>query len=261
MELMLFTNSVTLARAAYNAEIDRLVIDLERRGKSARQHGYHLEVNNHKIEDIKKIKTVVPIKIMCRLNAFNSGTKNEIEEALLAGADTLMLPMFKTPVEVNKFLEIISNRANTSLLFETKEAILCIDQFKDIKVNEIYVGLNDLGIAYKVKFQYELLSNGIIDHIRKQFPYHDFGFGGITVLDKGFPLSTKDIIKELARVRANQVIIRRAFKRDIVKKNMKKEVKRIKNFYKVCESRSEERIKNEHLKVIEKIKNIYIENI
>ena len=42
---------------------------------------------------------------------------------------------------------------------------------------------------------------------------------------------------------------------------MKKEVKRIKNFYKVCESRSEERIKNEHLKVIEKIKNIYIDLI
>ena len=47
---------------------------------------------------------------------------------------------------------------------------------------------------------------------------------------------------------------------DIVKKNMKKEVKRIKNFYKECESLTEEFIKNEHLNVIEKIKNIYTEN-
>ena len=41
---------------------------------------------------------------------------------------------------------------------------------------------------------------------------------------------------------------------------MKKEVKRIKNFYKECESLTEEFIKNEHLNVIEKIKNIYTEN-
>ena len=261
MELMLFTNDVTLAKAAYRAKIDRLVIDLERKNKSTRQQGYHLEINDHKIEDIKKIKTAVPIKVMCRLNAFNSGTKNEIEEVLNAGADILMLPMFKTPLEVSQFYEIVSKRANTSLLFETKEAISCINHFKDFDVNEIYVGLNDLGIAYKVKFPYELISKGIVDYVREQFPNHDFGFGGITVLDKGFPLPTKDIIKELARLRANQVIIRRAFKRDIVKKNMKKEVKRIKNFYKVCESRNEQHIKNEHLKVIEKINNIYIENI
>ncbi|SVD11360.1 uncharacterized protein METZ01_LOCUS364214, partial [marine metagenome] len=158
---MLFTNDVALAKAAYNAKIDRLVIDLEQKNKNTRQQGYHLEINDHKIEDIKKIKTAVPIKVMCRLNAFNSGTKNEIEEALNAGADILMLPMFKTPLEVSQFYEIVSKRANTSLLFETKEAISRINHFKEFDVNEIYVGLNDLGIAYKVKFQYELLSNGI----------------------------------------------------------------------------------------------------
>ena len=261
MELMLFTNDVTLAKEAYKAKIDRLVIDLERRNKSMRQHGYHLEINNHKIEDIHKIKNSVPIKIMCRLNPYYHNTKKEIEEALVAGADTLMLPMFKTFKEVNNFIKIVKKRAKISLLFETKESISYIDHFKDIDVNEIYVGLNDLGIAYNVKFPYELLSKGIIDHVREQFPNHDFGFGGITVLDKGFPLPTKDIIKELARLGANQIIIRRAFKRDIVKKNMKKEVKRLKNFYKVCESRSKERINNEHLKVTEKINNIYIDNI
>ena len=45
MELMLFTNDVALAKAAYNAKIDRLVIDLERKNKSTRQQGYNLEIN------------------------------------------------------------------------------------------------------------------------------------------------------------------------------------------------------------------------
>ena len=256
MELMLFTNDVALAQAAYNAKIDRLVIDLERKNKSTRQQGYHLEINDHKIEDIRKIKKEVPIKVMCRLNPLNDDSEKEIEEALIAGADVLMLPMFRTLMEVNQFLEITRKRAKTSLLFETKEALLSIDQFKDIEVNEIYVGLNDLGLAYKVKFQYELLTNGIVDHVRKQFPNHDFGFGGITILDKGFPLLTKDIIKELVRLNGKQVIIRRAFKKDIVGRNMSKEVNLLKNYYRTYKLLSADHMENEHKKISKKIKNI-----
>ena len=147
MELMLFTNNVSLAKEAFDAKIDRIVIDLEKRKKDERQHGYHLEINNHKIEDIIKIKNTIPIKIMCRLNPYYENSKNEIEQALIAGADILMLPMFKTFKEVNNFINIVDNRAKISLLFETKESILCIDQFKDIEVNEIYIGLNDLSLS------------------------------------------------------------------------------------------------------------------
>ena len=259
MELMLFTNNVSMARAAYNSKIDRVVIDLEQRGKSARQQGYHLEINDHKIEDIRKIKKEVPIKVMCRLNPLNDDSEKEIEEALIAGADVLMLPMFRTLMEVNQFLEITRKRAKTSLLFETKEALLSIDQFKNIEVNEIYVGLNDLGLAYKVKFQYELLTNGIVDHVRKQFPNHDFGFGGITILDKGFPLLTKDIIKELVRLNGKQVIIRRAFKKDILGRNMSQEVNLLKNYYREYKLFSADHMENEHKKISKKIKNI-VEN-
>ena len=167
MELMLFTNDVTLAKAAYRAKIDRLVIDLERKNKSTRQQGYHLEINDHKIEDIKKIKTAVPIKVMCRLNAFNSGTKNEIEEVLNAGADILMLPMFKTPLEVRQFYEIVSKRADTSLLFETKEAISCINHFKDFDVNDKILNPNhiDFQDLNQGNIKYYLLHNFCTQHL------------------------------------------------------------------------------------------------
>jgi hypothetical protein len=256
MELMLFTNDVELARAAYIAEVGRVVVDLERRGKSDRQHGYHLELNDHNIDDITRIKKAVPIKIMCRLNPIYRGSVDEIEGALSAGADVLMLPMFRTPKEVEMFVEMTGNRAKTSLLFETKEAVGCISEFRDFDVDEVYVGLNDLRLATGVSFQYELLANGVVDRVRSEFPHHDFGFGGLTILDQGRPLGTRDIIGELTRLQANQVIVRRAFKRDIAGLEMGVEVKRLKHFYESCLLRTPAQVAEEHQGFTDKISDI-----
>jgi hypothetical protein len=256
MELMLFTNDVELARAAHEAEVGRVVVDLELRGKSERQHGYHLELNDHTVQDISRIKNAAPIKVMCRVNPMHNRSVDEIEQALAAGADVLMLPMFRTPREAEQFVELTGGRARTSLLFETREAVEHAQEFRDVGADEVYVGLNDLGLAYGVAFQYQLLADGVVDQVRGELPLHDFGFGGITVLDQGRPLATRHILKELARFGAMQVIARRAFKCDIVSREMGTEVKRLKRFYEECLLRPPVRVAEERLEVEKEVRII-----
>ena len=256
MELMLFTNKVELAIEGYNAGIDRVVIDLERRGKTERQNGYHLEINDHTIEDIVLIKSAVPITVLCRSNSFYKGIREEIEQIIAAGADVIMLPMFRTYREVEQFLYFVGGRARTSLLFETRQAVETAHLIRQLEFDEVYVGLNDLRISYELEFSYQLLAEGIIDQVRENFPRVDFGFGGITILDYGQPLATRDIIKELARLKSTQVIVRRAFKRDIEGRNMNIEGNRLKRYFELCLSYSESEVAFHHKAVKQQIEDI-----
>ncbi len=256
MELMLFTNDVELSSKAYESKIDRVVIDLENLGKSRRQRGSNLEVNKHKIEDIRRVKSAKPITVMCRLNPINKGSQEEIELSLAAGADILMLPMFSRVIEVEKFIEWTGKRARTSILFETRESVEKIETFRGLDVDEVYVGLNDLGLSFGYVFQYQLVAEGLVDIVRENFPTSDFGFGGITILDKGNPLPTRNIIKELARLKANQVIIRRAFKRDILGRDMTLEVRRLKKFYSKCLALPPEHLEADHLVFIKTVEKL-----
>ena len=122
--------------------------------------------------------------------------------------------------------------------------------------DEVYVGLNDLKLSYGVAFQYQLLAEGKVDCIRKHFPGTGFGFGGITVLDKGKPLATRNILKELARLNSTQVIIRRAFKRDIENRDLIFEVNRIKRFYTEALMRTPSCIEAEHKSIMGIIQEI-----
>lgn len=250
---MLFTNDVELAGAASVAGVGRIVIDLEQRGKAERQHGYHLECNKHAILDIARMKTATSCTVVCRVNSLGADSAVEIETALEAGADIIMLPMFRSLGEVTRFLGIVRGRARTSLLFETRESINLAPRLVGMSFDEVYVGLNDLAISYGRLFCYQLLEDGIVNRVRDQFPDKPFGFGGITVLDGGSPLSTRDILKELARLEASHVIARRAFKRDIRGRNLATEIARIKRYYVKCRLRTPEEIERDQKAIARRI--------
>ena len=138
----------------------------------------------------------------------------EIEAVIGAGADTIMLPMFRHVDEIEFFLECVK-RVVASLLFENKEAVSNARKISELPFDEVYIGLNDLRIFMGPPFAYEICCLGILDELRAHFREKRFGFGGITVLEKGRPLKTKVILADMARLKCDQVIIRRAFKQDI----------------------------------------------
>ena len=238
MRLLLFAGDPVLARAAEAAGVDRIVVDLERRRKRTRQHGYHLECSGETIDDLRRTRAAIAGEIVCRINPPHAGTPEEVDEVVRAGADVIMLPMFASVAEVDAFLTAVGGRATTSLLFETPEALELAPALASAAFDELYVGLNDLALACHAPFCYQLVRDGVVDRLRARFPDRPFGFGGVTVADGGVPLPTRLIAAEQSRLRCTDVILRRAFKRDVQDRDLKIEVDRLHALYDEHRARS-----------------------
>lgn len=55
------------------------------------------------------------------------------------------------------------------LLVETAEAVEKLDAILELDgIDEIHIGLNDLHLAYHMKFMFELLANGTVEYLGKK---------------------------------------------------------------------------------------------
>lgn len=224
LELMYITNDPEVAMIADEAGVDRIFIDMEFIGKQARQGGMDTVQSRHTIDDIRKIKSVLKhAKLMVRINPiheagsengiFYSDSETEINGAIEAGADILMLPYFKTADEVRSFISVVNGRVKTFPLLETPEAVACLDEILEISgIDEIHIGLNDLSLALKKGFMFTLLSDGTVEKIAEKCKTKEikFGFGGIAALGTGM-LPAEFIIGEHYRLGSEIVILSRSF--------------------------------------------------
>lgn len=233
--LMYITNKPDVALIAEKYGVDRIWIDLETLGKEKRQHNMNTVKSKHSIEDIKRIKPLLTSsEMLVRINPWNDNSEREINDVIAAGADMIMLPMWKSVTEVKNFLKAVDNRCKTTLLLETKEAVECLDEVLDNGgMDEIHIGLNDLHLSYGMTFMFELLANGTIEKLTKKIrakglPY---GFGGIARLGEG-ELPAERVIMEHYRLGSTRAILSRSFCNtdvttdiqeidEIFKKNMK----------------------------------------
>ena len=214
LKLMYVTNSPMVAQIAQKYGVDRIWIDLETIGKQERQGHINSVKSNHSISDIKNIKPILSSsEMLVRINPLYENSKKEIDEVINAGADLIMLPMWRTVSEVKKFLNMVNGRVKTVLLLETKEAVECLDEILNLGgFDEIHIGLNDLHLSYHLTFMFELLKNGIVEGIcekikKKNIPY---GFGGIAGIGQGV-LHAEKIIAEHYRLGSTRAILSRSF--------------------------------------------------
>ncbi len=220
LTLMYITNRPEIAKIVENSGVQRIFIDMEYIGKADRQGGMDTVQSHHTIEDISAIKQVVSkTKIMVRCNPIHNATaeysssKEEIDAAIAAGADILMLPYFKTAQEVDEFVCLVDGRAKTLPLIETPEAVACIDEILEIEgIDEIFVGLNDLSLGYGMKFMFQLLIDGTVEKLCKKFKAKGipYGFGGIAALGKG-ALPAERVVAEHYRLGSTCAILSRSF--------------------------------------------------
>lgn len=214
LELMYITNNLDLALVAEKAGVNRIWIDLETLGKEERQKGMNTVKSHHTIDDIKKISPhLKKAKLLVRINPWNENSKREIEQVIAAGAEIIMLPMWKSIKEVKLFIETVAKRTKTILLLETKEAENCLDEVLKIDdVDEIHIGLNDLHISYGLYFMFELLTNGTVERICKKIKLSGkkFGFGGISHIGDGL-IPAEMIVVEHYRLGSSMVILSRGF--------------------------------------------------
>lgn len=220
LKLMYITKNPEIARIAEEAGVDWIFVDMEFIGKDSRQGGLDTVQNHHTIEDVINIKAAIQKgKVLVRINPIHEAISDypasidEIDAVIKAGADIIMLPFFKTIGEVVDFLSYVDGRAKTCLLLETPEAAKLLDQIVEIPgIDMIHIGLNDMHLALKMKFMFQLLADGLVDkwaNIVKAKGIQ-FGFGGLASLDGGV-IPGRMIVKEHYRIGSQMVIVSRAF--------------------------------------------------
>lgn len=231
LKLMYITNNSDVALIAEKYGVDRIWIDLETLGKEERQHNMNTVKSKHSIEDIKRIKPLLTKSdMLVRINPWNDNSEKEINDVIAAGADMIMLPMWKSATEVNNFLKVVDSRCKTTLLLETKEAAECLDEvLANGGMDEIHIGLNDLHLSYGMTFMFELLADGTVERLTKKIKAKGlpYGFGGIARLGEG-DLPAEKVIMEHYRLGSTRAILSRSF----CNTDMTTDIEEIENIFK-----------------------------
>lgn len=213
LKLMAITNDPQKARAFTDAGVQRIFVDLEIHGKHERQPGGNTVISQHAYEDIVAIREALPnTEILVRTNPIHTDTQSEVDTVIQNGADTLMLPMFKTPDDVKRFSGAIAGRAKVCLLVETPQALVRLPTYLEAGIDEIYIGLNDLHLGMQLNFMFEPLAGGVIEFAAKQILSAGipFGFGGIGCIGSG-DIPAEMILAEHIRLGSSMVILSRTF--------------------------------------------------
>lgn len=214
LKYMYITNRPEVAKIAETAGVDWIFVDLEVWGKAARQGGMNTVQSHHTVEDVMALRKVLArAELLVRVDPIHEGSAEQIESVIAAGADLLMLPMWRTPGEVSRFLELVGGRCRTVLLLETREAEECLDEMLSLPgVDMVHIGLNDLSLSYHRRFLFEPLADGTVERICRRLGRAgvSYGFGGVGRVGGGM-LPAEHILGEHVRLGSDRVILSRSF--------------------------------------------------
>jgi len=239
LDLVYFEHRAESIRQAKTAGIRTFIIDWERVGKERRQESAATEIDPGNLDDLVVAAVAAGRKhVQCRLNQLGDWTEREVEEAIHAGAGCLMLPMVRSPAEVERFLKLIDGRCSAGILVETVAAVEAARDLASFSLERIYVGLNDLAIERRSVDIFDAIVDGTVERLREVFSQRQFGFGGVTVVDGGRPIPCALLLAEMERLGATFSFCRRSFKRDIESRDMALEVERIRTLWTRLEARS-----------------------
>jgi hypothetical protein len=226
-ELFLFsTDPETVSRAA-EAGVDGFIVDWESKGKEERQSGADTEINHDTPDDLRRVRSSTASRVVCRVNRPGPWTPGEIGEAVAGGADEILLPMVRSPGEVLDAIRVARGRCGVGILVETVDAVRCAPELARLPISRAYVGLNDLSIERKTTSIFEALTDGLVDSVRPFFGV-PFGFAGLTLPDRGRPIPCQLLIGEMARLSCGFSFLRRSWRHDVLGRDPRVEVPRLK---------------------------------
>ena len=219
------TQPVRIAEAVA-AGIDTVIVDCESLGKVDRQAGADTQINRDTMDDLRRVRECTRARVACRINRCHESTAREVEEAIGAGAGEIFLPMVRTVGEVERVLRMVAGRCALSILVETEAAVKCSHRLARLPVSRVYLGLNDLAIDRGSLNIFEAVADGTVERVRREFSV-PFGFGGLTLPDRGSPIPCRLLIGEMARLGCSFSFLRRSFARDTAGRGLQPLVPRI----------------------------------
>lgn len=245
---VLFETAPERVARALEAGISDFLVDWEWRGKERRQNDYDTEINGQTVEDLAALVSIPHATAWCRINSFGSWTPREVEIAITGRASVLLLPMVRSVREVEKFVRLIDGRCRAGILIETKEAFHDASEIAECPLDVVFVGLNDLMISLGTSSIFTALASGIVDKVRSSFSVPMFGLGGVTVLDGGKPLPCRRFLQEMARLHCTMTFMRRSYKRDIIGRDAKREMRSLKAYWRKLAKRTSSQAEADHRK-------------
>lgn len=154
-------------------------------------------------------------RLFARVNPVHPGTEAEVEALVAGGVEVLMLPMFRSAVEVERFVAAADGRAEVVLLLETREAAERIEEIAGVEgVDEVHVGINDLALALGMRSRFEVYDSPLVERASRVVRAAGlrFGIGGIgRVGDGSLPLPSELLYPQYPRLGATAALISRAF--------------------------------------------------
>lgn len=250
--LTIFSTNPEVIRQATAAGVDEVIVDWEHQGKQERQFGADTEINKDTLSDLHRVRDCTNSTVICRINRYGHETPEEIEHAVAAGADEIMLPMVQSCSEVEAVLKQVNGRCGVGILVETIKAVDEVEFLAALPLSRVYVGLNDLAIQRFQVHIFMALIDGTMEQIRKPFATR-FGFGGLTLPDCGYPIPCRLLMGEMARLHCDFSFLRRSFRRDMVGREMGVEIPRLIDAIRLSRLRSPEVVAREQQELKEAI--------
>ena len=212
----LWTDDPALAARADAARVDRIGVDLETLGKRARQAGLGTWISPHRPEALPAVGAALRrAALFARVNPVNRESRVEVERLLGLGAKVLMLPMFETAAEVERFVRLVDGRAHVVLLLETVSGLRELASILALEgVAEVHVGINDMALALRLPNRFSVVvSEEMTDAAAACHAAGvRFGFGGLgRVQDEGLPISPDLLYAQYARLGGTAALVSRAF--------------------------------------------------
>ena len=226
MQLFLFTVDPAWGRDVVAAGAAGIVVDWERRGKHRRQAGEGTQINGDTLADLVRMRAATDGRLVCRVNAAGPWTAREVDDAVAAGADEVLLPMVRTPEELDRVLDLVDGRCGLGILVETQDAVDRVAELARRPLSRLYVGLNDLRIDRRSDSLFRPLVDGTVDAVRAAVDV-PFGVGGLTLPGGGFPVPGDLLAAELVRLGTDFTFLRRSFTADMAGRDPFTEVPRL----------------------------------
>ena len=249
LELFLFEHDVINARHAVNFGIQHFLVDWEHKGKASRQTGFDTEIRPGTTADLDALSSLKGSSPWCRINHYGEHSSTEVEEAVMAGAEGIFLPMVKTVSEVEQFLSHVDGRCKTGILLETTEAYGIAEELATLPFERVYLGLNDFAISRGGGSIFCAIRDGSVEKMRDIFSSKVFGFGGVTAIDAGAPIPATYLLQEMSRLNCHFSFMRRSFRRDSKGKDVSQLLNSIQAYWKQCNERSLSSIQDDHKKL------------
>lgn len=216
MLLLMIVNDSGIARFVTANGVDRVFVDLEYMGKDIRQKGLDTWKSRQTPNDVSRLRQEVPdAHLLVRINPPHPGSDAEIDDVVARGADSVMLPMFRTGDELARFVDHLDGRAEAVPLVETRAALDALPEIvRRIPLTRLHIGLNDLHLDMGLTFMFQPIADGSLEDACAALREAgiSFGIGGLARAREGI-VSPEYLLGEHVRLGSDAAILSRTFHR------------------------------------------------